>query len=288
MSSALSHIGDISARCSLEASGVKDGGGEASATIVFLGSLSSLKTLAATFTIGANAPSGVIPSDLQITASAMKVASKELRGGPGGTGRLTIGLASESSEDQEDPSNEGEWQVEWTLVERRLELHPTFAPLFDPTSTSTYALASINLWKNIPDEYAANKAEFKIPDDLEHPTVWTALTGLALTFCQKLAKGIEAYQVQVPVVRKTMRKSSGPSNSNGSTCGQREDPPRFSGLATPGAWLKTADSWVKTGHSKWEHRQEWSGFDSLDPDIYPTGSSSSNDSSSSSSSESSP
>ena len=115
---------------------------------------------------------------------------------------------------------------------------------------------------------AVVKTQFQVPNNLEKPTAWAPLTGNALKFCQKLAKGISAYQVQVPVVRKTETTVNGPGSNASSRCGMRDTPPKFSNLAD--AWLKTADSWTKTGSSKWEHCQEWSGFDSLDPDLYPS------------------
>lgn len=278
MSSALSHIGSVAARFSPENSNIKIADGTGTASLVYLGALSNLKTQAAALTIGA---AFGVPSDFGITNASFTVSSIELAGGPGNTGRLTVGVFSpsvEGSSGQQTSDQNVEWQLEWTLVERRIELHPTFAPLFDPTDGS-FALAAINKWKNLADEYADRKAAFEIPDNPENPTTWTALSGLARTFCEKLAKGIEAYQVQVPVVRKTLYRTFGPTSTDGSTCGQREDPPRFSGVAA--AWLKTADSWTKSGQSKWEHRQEWSGFDSLDDDLYPPAAEPDTDSSSS-------
>jgi hypothetical protein len=69
-------------------------------------------------------------------------------------------------------------------------------------------------------------------------------------------------------VRKTEYTVSGPGSGASSRCGRRDEPEKFDDLAD--AWLKTADSWSKTGNSRWEHRQEWSGFDSLDEDLYPS------------------
>ena len=258
--------GNVAARLSMEESVVKLADASATATLVYRGDLAAVKATAAGFTVG-NA-SNAVPSALDISGDPFKVTGIEITGGPGGTGRLTVGLSAAAGGSVTVLPTEKavDWQLEWTLVERPLEQHPDFADLF----TSAATLGAIEKWKNIQDKYIDYKAQFKVPDDLENPTSWTALDGNALKFCQKLAKGITAYQVQVPVVRKTETTVNGPGLNASSKCGQCEDPPKFSDLATD--WLKTADSWFKTGQSKWEHRQEWSGFDSLDPDLYPASS----------------
>ncbi len=263
MSSALTHIGSVAARLSMEESVVKLADAAATAALVYRGRLAEVKATAAGFTVGAT--SNAVPADLDISGDPWKVTTVEITGGPGGTGRLTVGLSAAAGGAVTVQPTEKcvDWQVEWTLVERPLEQHPDFAALF----TAAASLAAIEKWKNIHDEHIDYKAQFKIPDDLENPTAWTSLTGDALKFCQKLAKGITAYQVQVPVVRKTETTVNGPGLNASSRCGYRDTPPKFATLAD--AWLKTADSWNKTGSSKWEHRQEWSGFDSLDTDLYP-------------------
>lgn len=274
MTTARTTKGSITARHSIEDCGIKIADSSASATLVYVGSLSNLKTTASTFIIGQSAPSNSIPTSLKITqilSAPFEVTSVELRGGPGGTGRLTIGLASPTytTEGASPTTNNVDWQLEWTLVERALKLHPTFAPLFDPENNN-YSFESIDKWECLPPEYATYKAQFKIPDRLDKPTTWTVLPALAKKYCEKLAKDMRAYTVQVPVVRKIEHKTSGPpsGSDSSSSCGQREAPERFATLRD--AWLKTADSWSKTGLSRWEHRQEWSGFDSLDEDLYPT------------------
>lgn len=266
MSSAIKRIGSVAARLSLEDSNVKITDSSSNATLIYAGGLAQLKAKAATFTVGA--ASSAVPADLNISDDPFKVAGVEITGGPGGTGRLTVRLTapSHTSASGGTPSEKNvDWQVEWTLVERPLEQHPTFASLF----TDSAAIADIEKWKNLPPQNIVEKSQFRVPDNVEEPNTWYALTGNTKLFCEKLAKGITAYQVQVPVVRKTEYRVTGPgSNSDTSTCGKRENPPKFDTLAA--AWLKTADSWSKTGSSRWEHRQEWSGFDSLDPDLYPS------------------
>lgn len=266
MSTAIKRIGRMAARLSYEDSNVKLADAAATATLVYIGRLAEVKATAAGFTVG-NA-SNAVPSALDISGEPWKVAGVEITGGPGGTGRLTVTLSSPThavASGGTPTEKNVDWSLEWTLVERALEQHPTFAPLFADSS----AIADIEKWKNLPPENIAEKSQFRVPDNVDEPSTWYHLTGNVLKFCQKLAKGIAAYQVQVPVVRKTSHDVTGPVSASGdvSRCGQREDPPKFSDLAT--AWLKTADSWSKTGLSKWEHRQEWSGFDSLDPDLYP-------------------
>ena len=255
--------GNVAARLSMEESVVKLADASATATLVYRGNLAELKATAGGFTVGQT--SSAVPSALDISGDPFKVTGVEITGGPGGTGRLTVGLAAAANGAVTViPTEKGvDWQLDWTLVERPLEQHPDFAALF----TSAATLCAIEKWKNIKDKYIDYKFQFKVPDDIEKPTAWRSLTGNALKFCQKLAKGISSYQVQVPVVRKIETTVNGPGLNASSKCGRRQSPPKFADLAD--AWLKTADSWSKTGQSKWEHRQEWSGFASLDPDLYP-------------------
>lgn len=258
-------IGNIDARLSMERCVVKLVDATATATLVYTGDLAKLKAKAGEFTVGQT--SSAIPSNLNISGDTFKVTGIEITGGPGGTGSLTIGLSAVSNSSVTVlPTEKGvDWQLDWTLVEKPLEQHPDFAALFTDSST----FAKIETWKKLSDYgYISEKAQFTVPNDLDNPTIWAPLTGDALKFCQKLAKGISAYQVQVPVVRKTETTVNGPGLNASSRCGMRQKPPKFDNLAD--AWLKTADSWSKNGQSRWEHRQEWSGFDSLDPDLYPT------------------
>lgn len=253
--------GNTADRLDREASTVKFASHEASATLVYVGDLPSLKRLASSHPAESKFN---IPEELKITSAEMFVTSVELTGAPGGTGRLTIRVASPSVDhDGSGGSNNNVcWEVEWTLVERKLEQHPDFKGLFTDTTT----LENITKWRSLSDTYVKHRAKFEIPDSLDNPSTWTALTGGSLKFCKKIAAGIEAYTVQVPVVRKITHKSSS-SGITASKCGQRDTPERFNNVAT--VWLKTADSWAKNGLSRWEHREEWSGFDSLDEDLYP-------------------
>lgn len=256
--------GNINARLSMEESFVDLADADATATLVYSGALAQLKAKASDFTVGET--TSAVPAELNISGGHFRVARVKLTGGPGGTGRLTVALASSANGAVTVIPTEKavDWQVEWTLVERPLEQHPTFAELF----TSPGSLSAIEKWKNLPDKYIAQKSQFRVPDNIDDPSVWTPLSGNTKLFCEKLAKGISAYQVQVPVVRKTETTVSGPGLNASSKCGRRENPPKFDTLADD--WLKTADSWSKTGSSRWEHLQEWTGFDSLDPDLYPS------------------
>ena len=258
--------GNVAARLSMEESGVKLADASATATLVYRGDLANLKAKAGGFTVGQT--SSAVPSNLNISGDTFKVTGIEITGGPGGTGRLTIGLSAVSNSSVTVlPTEKGvDWQLEWTLVEKSLEQHPTFAPLFADSA----CIADIEKWKKLSDydEYITKKSQFLVPDNIEEPNTWYSLSGDTLKFCQKLAKGIAAYQVQVPVVRKIETTVNGPGLNASSRCGMRQAPPKFADLAN--AWLKTADSWSKNGQSKWEHVQAWSGFDSLDEDLYPS------------------
>lgn len=91
------------------------------------------------------------------------------------------------------------------------------------------------------------------------------LVPLAVSFFDKCEKGNDQYAMSRPVVRRTRRSRStltpGPLNI-------RQTPPAFASLAT--VWKKTADRVTRTGRQHtWEQFEEWTGFDSLDTDLYP-------------------
>ena len=97
---------------------------------------------------------------------------------------------------------------------------------------------------------------------------WVELSDLSETaqkYAEKIAKGIEEFMVQVPVYRKTSTTSD---IGNSSGVWARSSP---GGHAPSGyVWLKTADNYHRdTKHGRWTHSEEWTGFASLDSDLYP-------------------
>jgi hypothetical protein len=199
----------------------------------------------------------------------LNVLSTKLVKNRGGTGTLSIYLGDgdvtgEGIATAEDRTETVE--LDYTLMEKPLENHPLFAALFAGTG---YLI--VKRWESIPAEAIMRKTAFEVPKtDSADPAVdadWEAITDeLALLYCQKRLKGIESYFLQVPVVRKTsvLKKAA-----TASKCGQRDTPPDFA--AVQDVWLKTADKMRRTGaKGAWERMEEWTGFDELDEDLYPT------------------
>jgi len=198
----------------------------------------------------------------------LNVVSTRLVKGRGGLGTLYIQLGDG------DVTGEGlttaadrteTTELDYSLMEKPLEAHPLFAELFSGTG---YLI--VKKWESIPVEAIIRKTNFQIPKtdnaDPKTDSDWEDITDdTALLYCQKKLKGIESYFLQVPVVRKTsvLKKAA-----TASKCGQRDTPPEFDSVQD--AWLKTADKMVRTGaKGTWERMEEWTGFDELDPDLYP-------------------
>ena len=76
-----------------------------------------------------------------------------------------------------------------------------------------------------------------------------------------------------PVLRRTQLRRG---NVSGASAGRIEDPPVDFGTlprqstGSDFVWFKTADRSVRAGkHGKWQRIEEWTGFDTVDTDLYP-------------------
>jgi hypothetical protein len=158
-------------------------------------------------------------------------------------------------------------EIDYTLIEKPLETNPFFNDLFRGAATDQ--LKALRKWESIGDDAIDLKIDLKYPlaadSDPSVPEDWAALPELAAKFATKKLAGIEAYFKQVPVVRKT---TVIPAPISTSSAGQRENPPDFTGEGI--AWLKTADKVIsRKQKGAWERIEEWTGFESLDEELYP-------------------
>jgi hypothetical protein len=79
----------------------------------------------------------------------------------------------------------------------------------------------------------------------------------------KIASGVEAYMVFVPVVTRTRTYASRPEVG---PPGAIEDPPE--GAMDGWEYLKTADKATQNDDSSWTRAEQWTGSDEWDADIY--------------------
>jgi hypothetical protein len=132
-------------------------------------------------------------------------------------------------------------EIDWVQAELDIRTHPTFADL------------SADL-KGKVDAYVKDKSA----------TTLSAIGDATATkLAEKLAKGQDTYFAYYPVVRKTTRDTHRPTNG---ACGQVGTEP---GDSPDGyTYLKTCDR-GRRENGRWSREEEWTGFLSIDTDIYP-------------------
>jgi hypothetical protein len=157
---------------------------------------------------------------------------------------------------------------DYIATDRKLEAHPRYA--YNETGAvgakelSMLDLVQLKKWED--ESNSALRAAFKFTDGTEK-----TLSENAQDFARKKLKGQDSYTVYVPVLRRTSTWNVAPP---GETCGKRIEasalPADIKALAPAGyAWLKTADRSPQSGRSgRYERFEEWTGFDSIDADIY--------------------
>lgn len=251
-------------------------------TVTVEGKLSDLETQAGRAP-AAGAGGYKVGSSLSVLGTSLKISQTELQSAPGGMGKLIV-TATAGETQSGGGSGGGEvtpayhMELDFSTVTKRLSEHPAFANLDNDDwgeIAKWEALKGqekfLGKWAafNYPTDSALDKAAGPDPADDED---WSTLDATEQAYAELVMKGVQEYFVQVPVVRRTSQAALNDTQTV-SRCGQREDPPQFASLAA--AWLKTADRWSRDSkHGSWQHHEEWSGFDSLDETLYPTGSSS--------------
>ncbi len=174
----------------------------------------------------------------------LKVDTVAITKGPGDNSQMVVTSVYNPEEDVDFPSPEGQQEIEWVEVQKKLETHPRYraggASALILTGTNN-DLDKIEQWKN------ASTAD-------ERDRLYNALRTNAKEFADKLRRGEDSYVIFYPVARQMERTSAVPSAS---PCGVLEGPPlaiQISGYE----YLKTADRIIRqSGH--YEHTQEWTG-----------------------------
>lgn len=174
----------------------------------------------------------------------------------GALGFLTIMLSSaEGAETVE---------IDWSIIEKPLESHPMFDDIFRNPDDFTN-LFILKKWEAEEDPYIKARFLYLENGGVAGTGPYLELPPIVKKYARKIAAGIDSYMLQVPVVRRTLTVAEMPTSS---AAGQREDPPGY--VAARPAWLKTKDSARRSGkRGAWERIEEWTGFDSLDEDLYP-------------------
>lgn len=210
-------------------------------------------------------------SELTFEGIEFIVLSSKVRRDRGELGTLTIALGdpnkSGGGEGEDEPGVIIE--LDFSLVEKLLESHPIFDSIFRSGGSSD--LQDIQVWDGMGAEYARRRARLQIPKtenpDPDDDADWQDLSEGAAKYAAKKLSGTDSYVMQVPIVRRTSTLKTPTSSSS---AGERDVPPKFSDAAD--VWLKTADKMISTKKfGAWERIEEWSGFDSLDDDLYPVG-----------------
>lgn len=209
-------------------------------------------------TVFANRPGrGAVMPDLGTEGVGLGVSRVRITPSSGGKARLTVvltggaafWLAGEEAEGPPPPVVE----IDWQAVTKDIRYHP----IYQAGGT-----------KELDDE--DRKAVDTALQDLDKPVPWADGSSAEHLF-KRLLRGQESYTLYAPIVRRTTFSVAYPDPGQ---VGAIESPP----IEPTGEWQwrKTADTVSFRGELRislqgegyWERREEWTGADELDTDIY--------------------
>lgn len=217
------------------------------------------------------------------------VSTTTLARGKGGKGTLTITLLVPPNAEPE-PSEPTQWSCQTVKVERPLEAHPIFnggkygdikgdvtIPINASASLGTEGMKVLRKYfdeQHAKSTYASLIAIAK--QDPEFKRLIYPLAsgfegfdqGLVNAFFAKYDAGIEAYEISLPIVRRTTTRNSLPALKGASF----RETPTMPGLPTRKGvkyqWLRDSESLTWNGQLA-TFDEEWKGAESIDTDIYP-------------------
>ena len=187
----------------------------------------------------------------------------DVRKAPGGLGVMTLTFTPAPIQDYTFAENLV-LELEWLQVEKKLETHPIFRPAGENpgvTNCGEYVLAETRGGDGMND-YDKIEAWKSASTGEARKTAYEALSSNAQTFVDKLAKGEDSYLAYIPVCRRTTKSATPPTHGE---CGLIEDPPGEIKVADY-TYVKTADR--GTRDRTWTRCEEWTGFRSVDSEIY--------------------
>lgn len=190
--------------------------------------------------------------------------------------RLSITAESEAAsvsvEDNNEPTST-QYEMEWSQIEKPLKQHPMYATGGSKAITDT-GWATVQRWED--ETEPAIKGAFKYTETPDS-TDLIPLPENEKHLCQKLNKGVDSYLLYMPVVRKISNHPRQPHTGNcaitGAPSGFDHLPVRKNeaGDWVDYVWLKTADRATNSGENNtWQRTEEWTGFDKVDADLYPS------------------
>lgn len=197
---------------------------------------------------------------------------EELRGDPveGSSGYVTLEARIVRRFDASQPGvgpveeMEVNYELEWIAVSKPLIQHDQYQP--GGTKALTPAdITKINKWEEMPDSTLKAQYKFYSKDyaDWDGTTTET-LTGNAKHYAYGKLIGIDTFDLFAPVIRKSITYKNGlPSVAK--DAGEK-DQPDFGVNTQPSGyeWIKTADSFQKTGkQNEWVRNEEWLGSDKV-------------------------
>lgn len=141
------------------------------------------------------------------------------------------------------------------------------------------AIAQIRQWQAYKDAGAYMEWEnFQYNDD------GATLEGAAKTVAEKMMKGVESYTIFLPVITRTTQWSTTPPMGK---IGFIDSPEPRDGWKVIGGtpdwasksseWLKTAERSSSNGDGTYTFVEQWTGYDQIDGDLYPSDTTSAED-----------
>lgn len=191
------------------------------------------------------------------TGNALLVEDIEIEAlgaGKDGPGKMTVQLISIEPPDNRMTPFQPVYEIEWNMLERKLEQHPIYQSTGEKPLTDD-DFDWIAVWESASTKVEKDKA-------------YSSLSANGQNLVDKKKRGEDSYRLYYPVARKTSQVGIFPAVG---ACGTVQHPPDFPQLPDGYVWLTSADRGTRTGRfGKWERQQEWDGADDWDEDLYPS------------------
>ena len=202
-------------------------------------------------------------SAMKDVPAGMFVDTVTIQKSPGGVGVMTVTLSPAPRQDFTFSDNVV-LELEWTSEQKKLETHPIFRLAIenpDVPGAGSYPLKMFATGGG-PGDYDKIEAWKNETDPEKRALKFSVMTDNQQAFVERLAKGEDSYMAWNPVIRQTTKNAARP---NGLRCGMVDDPP--SEVKVEGyTYIRTSDR--VTLDRTWTRVIEWTGFDSVDTEIY--------------------
>lgn len=196
--------------------------------------------------------------------SDLKVITVKVTELDGGAGRINVTLeaTTDESTNSTEPIGEPQYEIQWTRMEKPIELHPRCGRLYE--GRAKYKDGQINEtegkqrtwddWESLSDVAPEGYGNGDYVEESDDSDTWSLDDYKSLR-----ERGQESYQVSYPVVRRTSSHLAKPGDV-GAMIGRISEPPTAANFTRVNdfEWLMTGDSCTK-GRRSYTRTSEWTG-----------------------------